>query len=268
MTETRIATPSAAQMFSLAGKVALVTGSSRGIGRAIAEVMASAGARVVVSSRKPEACDAVADGIRAAGGEAIALPCNVSYDEEVEALVGAVQAHWGRIDVLVLNAAVNPYMGPLLEIDDAAWHKTLDTNVRGVLQFCRRVIPGMAARRDGAVVIVSSIAGLKGTAALGAYAVSKVADMQIARNLAVEWGHANVRVNCVAPGLVRTDMARALWDDPARLETALRGYPLGRIGEPKDIAGAALFLASPAGAFVTGQTLVVDGGTTIHAGYS
>jgi NAD(P)-dependent dehydrogenase (short-subunit alcohol dehydrogenase family) len=260
--------PSAAELFSLAGKVALVTGSSRGIGRAIAELMASAGARVVISSRKPEACDRVAEGIRAAGGEALARPCNVSRDDEVEALVAGVEAHWGRIDVLVLNAAVNPYMGPLLEIDAAAWRKTLDTNVGGVLQFCRRVVPGMARRRDGAVIIVSSIAGLKGSAALGAYAVSKAADMQLARNLAVEWGHANVRVNCIAPGLVRTDMARALWDDPERLATALRGYPIGRIGEPGDIAGAALYLASPAGAFVTGQTLVVDGGSTIHAGYS
>jgi NAD(P)-dependent dehydrogenase (short-subunit alcohol dehydrogenase family) len=195
------------------------------------------------------------------------VPCNVSRVADTDALVETVVDRLGQIDVLVLNAAVNPYMGPLLDIDDSAWHKTIDTNVGGVLQICRRVIPGMAERRDGAVIIVSSIGGLKGSRALGAYAVSKAADMQIARNLAVEWGHANVRVNCIAPGLIRTDMARALWDDPARLERALKAYPLGRIGEPEDIAGAALYLASAAGAFVNGQTLVVDGGSTISSAY-
>lgn len=254
----------AAAMFSLQGQVALVTGSSRGIGRAIAELMASAGARVVVSSRKPQACEELASRIRERGQQAIALACNVSHNDAIDALVESVLREWGRIDVLVLNAAVNPYMGPLLQIDDAAWHKTLDANVGSVLQACRRVVPGMAAQGGGAVIIVSSIAGLKGSTQLGAYAVSKAADMQMARNLALEWGHANVRVNCIAPGLVRTDMARALWEDPDKLRAALRAYPIGRIGEPADIAGAALFLASPAGAFVTGQTLVVDGGSTIN----
>lgn len=255
----------ATEMFSLNGQVALVTGSSRGIGRAIAELMASAGAKVVVSSRKAQACEEVAALIRARGQQAIAVPCNVSHNDAIDALAEKVHQHWGRIDVLVLNAAVNPYMGPLLEIDDGAWHKTLDANVGSVLHACRRVIPAMAAQGGGAVIIVSSIAGLKGSTKLGAYAVSKAADMQMARNLAVEWGHANVRVNCIAPGLVRTDMARALWEDPDRLSAALRAYPLGRIGEPADIAGAAVFLASPAGAFVTGQTLVVDGGSTINS---
>ena len=255
-------------LFSLTGKVAVITGSSRGIGKSIAELFASAGARVVVSSRKAEACEAVASDIRDAGHEAIAVPCNVSRAQEMDDLVDTVNERLGSIDVMVLNAAVNPYMGPLLDIDDGAWHKTLDANVGSVLHLCRRVIPGMAERRDGAVIIVSSIAGLKGTSTLGAYAVSKAADMQMARNLADEWGHANVRVNCIAPGLTRTDMARALWEDPQRLQRALQGYPLRRIGEPEDIAGAALYLASPAGAFVTGQTLVVDGGSTISAGYS
>ena len=258
----------ASSLFSLAGKVAVVTGSSRGIGKSIAELLASAGASVVVSSRKAEACEGVAADIRAAGFEASAVPCNVSHAADIDALAATTVERYGRIDVLVLNAAVNPYMGPMLDIDDSAWHKTLDTNVGGVLQMCQRVMPGMAERRDGAVIIVSSIAGLKGTSALGAYAVSKAADMQMARNLADEWGHANIRVNCIAPGLTRTDMARALWENPERLARALKGYPLGRIGEPQDIAGAALFLASPAGAFVTGQTLVIDGGSTISAGYS
>ena len=258
----------ASTLFSLQGKVAVITGSSRGIGKSIAQLMASAGATVVVSSRKQEACESVAEEIRAAGYQAIAVPCNVSRPADMDTLISTVNERLGRIDALVLNAAVNPYMGPMLEIDDSAWHRTLDANVGGVLQMCQRVIPGMAERGGGAVIIVSSIAGLKGTSALGAYAVSKAADMQMARNLADEWGHANIRVNCIAPGLTRTDMARALWENPERLSQALKGYPLGRIGEPEDIAGAALYLASPAGAFVTGQTIVVDGGSTISAGYS
>lgn len=252
-------------LFSLAGKTAVVTGSSRGIGRAIAELMAGAGARVVVSSRKLDACESVASGIRDDGGEAIAVACNVSRREDIDALVDTTEQRLGAIDVLVMNAAVNPYMGPLLDIDEAAFAKTMDANVSSVLHAARRAIPGMAERGGGAMIIVSSIAGLKGSQRLGAYAISKVADMQIARNLAVEWGHAGVRVNCIAPGLIRTDMARALWEDPERLERTLKSYPVGRIGEPADVAGAALFLASSAGAFVTGQTIVVDGGSTISS---
>lgn len=255
-------------LFSLQGKSALITGSSKGIGRAIARAMALAGARVVISSRKLQACEAVAQQIREDGGEAIALACNVSQPEQIDALVRDTLEAYGAIDVLVMNAAVNPYFGPLLSIDDGAWQKILDANVSSVLRAGAAVIPQMAERGGGAVIIISSIAGLKGSRNLGGYAISKAADMQIARNLAVEWGHAGVRVNCIAPGLVRTDLARALWENPADLEAALQAYPLKRIGEPEDIAGAALFLASRAGAFVTGQTLVVDGGTTISASYS
>lgn len=253
-------------MFDLAGKVALVTGSSRGIGRAIAEALAGAGARVVVSSRKEGPCAEVAAAIRAAGGEAMAVPCNVSDRDQLEALVAATLAAWGRIDVLVCNAAVNPYHGPLSGITDEAYDRIMTTNVKNVLWLCNRVIPGMAERRDGAVIVVSSIAGLKGTRSLGAYALSKAADMQLVRNLALEWGHANVRVNGIAPGLVRTDFARALWEDADTLTRVLAAYPLGRIGEPADLAGAALLLASPAGSFITGQTLVVDGGATAAGG--
>lgn len=253
-------------MFSLDAKVALITGSSRGIGRAIAEAMAGAGARVVISSRKADACESVAEGIRGAGGEAIAIPCNVSDLGQLQSLVDATLEHWGRIDVLVCNAAVNPHFGPSLEIGESAFDKVMSTNVKNVLWLCRAVIPQMAERRDGAVIIVSSIAGLKGTSRLGAYAISKAADMQLTRNLALEWGHANVRVNCIAPGLVRTDFARALWEDPENHAKALAAYPLGRLGEPEDVAGAAVFLAARSGAWITGQTLVVDGGTTIAAG--
>jgi NAD(P)-dependent dehydrogenase (short-subunit alcohol dehydrogenase family) len=253
-------------MFSLEEKVALITGSSRGIGRAIAEAMANAGARVVISSRKADVCDSVAKGIRDAGGEAIAIPCNVSDMKQVHSLVDRTLDEWARIDVLVCNAAVNPHFGSSQEISEEAYEKIMTTNVKNVLWLCRAVIPQMAERRDGAVIIVSSIAGLKGTRRLGTYALSKAADMQLTRNLAVEWGHRNVRVNCVAPGLVRTDFARALWEDEDNRARALAAYPLGRLGEPEDVAGAAVFLAARAGAWITGQTLVVDGGTSAVGG--
>ena len=253
-------------MFSLKDKVALITGSSRGIGKAIAEAMAQADARVVISSRKAEACEKVAAGIRAAGGDAAAIPCNVSDLGQLQRLVDATIGRWGKIDVLVCNAAVNPHFGSSLEISEEAYDKTMTTNVKNVLWLCRAVIPQMAERKDGVIIIVSSIAGLKGTHRLGTYALSKAADMQMTRNLAVEWGPSNIRVNCIAPGLVRTDFARALWDDPDNYRRAVAAYPLGRLGESEDIAGAAVFLASRAGAWITGQTLVVDGGTSVAAG--
>jgi len=253
-------------MFSLEDKAALITGSSRGIGKAIAEAMASAGAKVVISSRKADACESVARDIRDAGGEAIAIPCNVSDLDQVQSLVDGSTKAWGKIDVLVCNAAINPHFGPSQEIGESAFDKILSTNVKNVLWLCRAVIPQMAERKDGAVIVVSSIAGFKGTRKLGAYAISKAADMQLARNLAVEWGASNVRVNCIAPGLVRTDFARALWDDEANYARALAAYPLGRLGEPEDVAGAAVFLAAPAGAWITGQTLVIDGGSSVSAG--
>ncbi|MCG8559637.1 MAG: SDR family oxidoreductase [Hyphomicrobiales bacterium] len=249
--------------FDLTDKVAIVTGSTKGIGRAIAEALARAGAKVVISSRKAEACQEVAAAIGTDGGAAMAVPCNISHRDELRALVDATLDAWERIDVLVCNAAVNPYYGPLAEIPDAAYDKIMDTNVKSNLWLCNMVLPQMAERQDGAVVIVSSIGGLKGNDKLGAYGLSKAADMQLARNLAVEWGHANIRVNCIAPGLVRTDFARVLWEDPEAHARAVASYPIGRLGEPEDIAGAAVFLAAPAGRFVTGQTLVVDGGHTI-----
>ena len=253
-------------MFSLNDKIALITGSSRGIGRAIAEAMARAGASVVISSRKAEACDTVAAGIRDAGGEAIAIPCNVSDPDQLQSLVDATLNQWGRIDVLVCNAAVNPHFGSSFEIDEEAYDKVMTTNVKNVLWLCRAVIPQMAERKDGVVIIVSSIAGFKGSRRLGTYAISKAADMQMTRNLAVEWGHENIRVNCIAPGLVRTDFARALWEDPENRARALAAYPLGRLGEPEDVAGAAVFLAARSGAWITGQTLIIDGGTSAAGG--
>ena len=251
------------ELFGLKGKVALITGSSRGIGRAIAERMAEAGARVVISSRKQEACDEVVSAIRAAGGEAIAIPCNISYKEELEKLVARTTEAFGQIDILVCNAAVNPFYGTTQEIPDSAFEKILDCNIRSNHWLCQMVIPGMAERRDGAVLIVSSIGGLKGSSSLGTYGLTKAADMALARNLAVEWGPRNVRVNCIAPGIIRTDFARALWENPETYNRAVERYPLRRIGEPDEVAGTAIFLASRAGNFITGQTIVVDGGATV-----
>src|SRR5882672_6698695 len=251
------------KQFDLGGRTAIVTGSSRGIGRAIAEALAHAGAKVVVSSRKAEACNMVVAAIAKAGGTAIGVPCNVGHKDQLAALVAETRRQFGAIDILVCNAAVNPYYGPLAEIPDEAYDRTMNSNVRSNLWLCQMVLPDMAARRDGAIVIISSIAGLKGSSTLGVYGISKAADFQLARNLAVEWGKHNIRVNCIAPGLVKTDFAKALWQDPKLLAETEAVTPLGRIGEPDDIGGIAVFLASRAGAFVTGQTLVADGGITI-----
>jgi NAD(P)-dependent dehydrogenase (short-subunit alcohol dehydrogenase family) len=248
---------------SLAGQVARVTGSSRGIGRAIAETMASLGARVVVSSRKTEACEEVASAIREKGGEALVVACNISRKTEVEALVARTTEHWGRVDILVCNAAVNPAFGPLGQLSDEAFGKIVGANVLSNLWLCNLVLPGMAKRGEGAVVLISSIAGMRGTPTIGAYGMSKAADFALARNLAVEWGPKGIRVNSVAPGLVKTDFARALWENPELREIALKQTPLQRLGEPEDIAGAALFLASDDASFVTGHVLTVDGGWSI-----
>ncbi|MGE3306164.1 MAG: SDR family oxidoreductase [Rhizobiaceae bacterium] len=252
-------------LFDLSGARAIITGSSRGIGRAIAERMAEAGARVTISSRKADACAAVADSINQRHGEerALAIPANISDRASLERLVATVNERWGGADILVCNAATNPYYGPMAGISDEQFRKIFDNNVLASHWLISMVAPQMRERRTGSIVIVSSIGGLSGSAAIGAYNISKAADMQLARNLAVEFGKDNVRVNCIAPGLVKTDFARALWED----QTLRKGYealtPLGRIGEPDEIAGVAIFLASAAGSFVTGQTIVADGGVTI-----
>ncbi|HTD35106.1 MAG TPA: SDR family oxidoreductase [Candidatus Elarobacter sp.] len=253
-------------LFDMTGRVALITGSSRGIGRAIAERMAEAGAKVVISSRKAEACEEVAAGIRARGGSAIAHAASISDKAALRGLVDRTLAEWGRIDVLVCNAAVNPYFGPLLSITDEAFDKIMASNVRSNVWLCSMVIPQMAERGDGSVIVVSSIAGVKGNTHLGAYGISKAADLQLVRNLAVEWGPKNVRVNAIAPAIIRTEFARKLWEDPEIYAAAVRGYPLRRIGEPDEVAGPAIFLASKAGSFITGAVLMVDGGMTIAGG--
>jgi NAD(P)-dependent dehydrogenase (short-subunit alcohol dehydrogenase family) len=252
-------------LFSLTGKVAVITGSSRGIGKAIAERMAEEGARVVISSRKADACAAVATAINEARGTqaAISIPANISRKEELKHLVDETNRQLGRIDVLVCNAASNPYYGPLGNIEDDQFRKILDNNIVANHWLINFTVPQMIERKEGSIIIVSSIGGLRGSPVIGAYCISKAADLQLARNLAVEYGKHNVRVNCIAPGLIKTDFARALWENPDTLKRATSGTPLGRIGEPDEIAGAAVFLASKASSFLTGQAIVVDGGQTI-----
>lgn len=252
-------------LFDLSGKVAIVTGGSRGIGRAIAERMAEHGAKVVVSSRKLDACQVVVDGIKAKGGEAVAMACNIGRKPELQALADETVARWGGVDILVCNAAINPHFGPAMGIPDEVFDKMMATNIKSNMWLSHMCIPSMEARGGGAIVIISSIGGYRGSVNLGAYAITKAADLQLARNLACEWGPKNIRVNCIAPGLVRTDFARALWEDPANYKKRTKDTPLKRIGEPDEIAGAAVFLASPGGSFMTGQSIVIDGGVTCGA---
>ena len=253
------------ELFDLTGKTAIVTGSSRGIGRAIAERLAEHGARVVISSRKAGPCEEVVAAINARHGQdrAIAVPANIASKDDLQRLVDETNAAFGRIDILVCNAATNPYAGPMAGITDEQFEKILQNNVISNHWLIQMVAPQMLDRKDGAIVVVSSIGGLRGNALIGAYNISKAADMQLARNLAVEWGRSNVRVNCIAPGLIQTDFARYLWENPDLLKQVTDPAPLKRIGQPDEIAGAAVFLCSPASSYMTGQTLVVDGGVTI-----
>jgi NAD(P)-dependent dehydrogenase (short-subunit alcohol dehydrogenase family) len=253
-------------LFDLSGKTALITGATRGIGKAIATHMASHGARVVISSRKAEACAEVAAEINAGGGQAFAHACHIGHKEELQALVDATLSKWGQIDIVVCNAATNPTFGPSIKTSDEAFDKVIRTNLNSNVWLCNMTLPAMAQRKDGVIIIISSVGGFIGTALLGAYAISKAADMQLARNLAVEWGPHNIRVNCIAPGVIRTQFARALWADPVRAAAIARMYPLRRLGEPDDVAGTAVLLASRAGNFISGQTIVIDGGGLISRG--
>jgi len=255
-------------LFDLTGKVAVITGSSRGIGRAIAGAMADHGARVVISSRKAEACQEAADGINARHGDgaAIVVPANISSKEALQNLVDETRRQLGRIDILVCNAASNPYYGPMAGISDDQFRKILENNVIANHWLIAMIAPEMVERREGSIIIVSSIGGLTSSTMIGAYNISKAADFQLARNLAAEFGPSGVRVNCIAPGLIRTDFARALWENPDTLKAVTRSTPMRRIGEPHEIAGAAIFLASPAATFMTGQAMIIDGGSTIGVG--
>lgn len=251
-------------MFDLSGKTALITGSSRGIGRAMAERMAEQGAHVVISSRKADACQSVAEALRTRGLAASAQPCHVGRREEVEAMAAAVQAQQGGIDILVGNAATNPHYGAMGTLTDEAFDKTMDTNVKSLIWLANAVLPGMAEAGGGSVILLSSILGIEGTSTMGTYGLTKAAVAQLARNIAVEWGPRGIRANALAPGLIQTDMAEALWADDSLRHRVESGTPLRRIGQPDDVAGVALFLASAASAYVTGQTLVIDGGGGIN----
>ncbi len=255
-------------LFDLTGKVAIVTGSSRGIGKAIAEALADHGANVVISSRKQDACDEVAHAINAqhGPGTAIAVAASISDKSALQNLVDRTRAEYGRIDVLVCNAASNPYYGPMAGISDEQFRKILDNNVIANHWLIAMAAPEMLTRGEGSIIIVSSVGGLTSSTTIGAYNISKAADFQLARNLAAEFGPSGVRVNCIAPGLIRTDFAKALWENPDTLKAVTRHTPMRRIGEPHEIAGAAVFLASPAATFMTGQTIVVDGGSTTGVG--
>lgn len=253
-------------LFSLHGKVALVTGATRGIGLGIGSEMARAGAQVVIAGNEAEACMSVAQELRAGGLDVIGIPCDVADRSQLRALVDQTVAQRARIDVLVCNAGVAPHVGPIAEASDADWDLTMTVNLRSVLWLTSLVIPAMAERRDGSVIMTCSLASLRGNQGIGLYGLSKAAVAQLARNLAVEWGPANVRVNAISPGLIRTEFARPLTDNPERLQRRLSLTPLRRVGEVEEVAGVAVMLASAAGRFITGQNLVVDGGTTISDG--
>jgi NAD(P)-dependent dehydrogenase (short-subunit alcohol dehydrogenase family) len=250
-------------LFDLTDKSALITGGTRGIGLAIAKAFGAHGARLALASRKAEACAAAEDELKAAGIDAVGLPANVSRREEVTDLVARAEAALGGIDIVVGNAGANPVYGPLSGLDDAAFDKVMAVNLRSNLWLAQSTLPGMAARGGGAMILMSSIAALRGSRNLGAYAIAKAADLQLARNLAVEWGGHGIRVNCILPGLIMTEFAKALWDDPGQRQRAEQRTALGRLGTPEDIAGIAVMLASRAGAFVTGQGIVADGGEVV-----
>ena len=253
-------------LFDMTGMTAVITGSTKGIGKAIAERMAQHGANVVVSSRKADACEAVAAEINEkwANGDnkAVAIPCHIGHKEQLQALVDISLDTFGQVDSLVCNAAVNPYFGPSKDVPDSAFDRIMECNVRSNFWLCHMVLPQMVERKDGSIIIVSSLGGIRVNPLLSVYGISKAADMQIARQFAVEYGPHNIRANAIAPGLIRTDFARALWEDPENLKRRTATTPLRRIGEPDEVAGVAVMLASKAGAFISGQTIVIDGGVT------
>jgi|TARA_B110000858_G_scaffold109907_1_gene125549 NAD(P)-dependent dehydrogenase (short-subunit alcohol dehydrogenase family) len=250
-------------LFNLKGKTAIITGSSRGIGKAIAIRMAQYGAKVMISSRKIDACNQVVDEIKALGGEAFAQECNIASKEALQNLCDVSYKKLGKVDILVLNAASNPYYGPLAKITDEAFDKVMNNNVKSNLWLSNMVLPKMAETGGGKAIVISSIAGIKGSDVLGAYSISKTADLGLVRSLAVEWGPKNITVNALCPGIIKTDFAKALWDNPEILESVEKNAPLKRIGTPDEVAGAAILLASSSGGFITGQKIVMDGGVTI-----
>lgn len=249
-------------LFDLTGKVALTTGSSIGMGRALAEGLAIAGAKVVISSRKLDACQQTASEINEMVGaeRAIAIACNVGYKEQLQALVAETHNRLGPIDILFNNAGVNPFHGASKDIPDEAFDKTMNTNVRSNHWLCHLVLPDMVNKRDGTIVVTSSNGAFLASTELGAYTISKAADLALVRNLAAEYGQYNIRVNALCPGLFKTRFAQALWADKNGKERPATDITLQRFGEPKELRGASVFLASPAASYMTGQALIIDGG--------
>jgi NAD(P)-dependent dehydrogenase (short-subunit alcohol dehydrogenase family) len=249
---------------ALAGKVAIITGSTRGIGRATAEAFLAAGARVAISSRKSEACEETCRTLRDAGYDVLSAPAHVGRAEDITRLVDATLDHFGRLDVVVCNAAVNPVFATLQDVSEDTWAKIMETNLTGVWRMAKAALPHIAAGGGGSMVLLSSIASLVGTFTEGPYAISKAAENHLAKQLAVQWGPQNVRVNVIAPGMTRTDMIRN--HNPAHVKHAVERAPLRRMAEPEDIAAIALFFASDAARHLTGQLLVADGGGTLLGG--
>ena len=252
-------------LFNLNNKSILITGSSRGIGKSIARHCAIHGANVIISSRKLNICEKTADEINNEVGKELAHPiaANISDENQLDELVNKTREKLGKIDVLICNAATNPFMGSMLDMPNDKFDKVMNNNIKSNQILCNLVLPEMIDRKDGSIIIISSIAAIKGSAILGAYNISKAADVMIVKNIAAEFGHKNIRANSIAPGLIKTDFAKALWENPDILKTVLRTTPMQRIGEPDEIAGVAVMLASEAGNYINGQTIVVDGGTTI-----
>ena len=252
-------------LFNLNNKSILITGSSRGIGKSIARHCAIHGANVIISSRKLNICEQTADEINNEVGKKLTHPiaANISDENQLDELVRKTREKLGKIDVLVCNAATNPFMGSMLDMPNDKFDKVMNNNIKSNQILCNLVLPEMIDRKDGSIIIISSIAAIKGSAILGAYNISKAADVMIVKNIATEFGHKNIRANSIAPGLIKTDFAKALWENPDILKTVLATTPMQRIGEPDEIAGVAVMLASEAGNYINGQTIVVDGGTTI-----
>jgi NAD(P)-dependent dehydrogenase (short-subunit alcohol dehydrogenase family) len=259
-----MSTPVSTPSLQLSGKVAIVTGASRGIGEAIAKCLASHGAKVVLASRKIDGLTRVAEEINARGGEAIPLACHTGQPEQVEKLVADTVARFGKVDILINNAATNPHFGPMLSIDWPAWDKTFEVNVKGYFAATRAVSRHLIDRgAPGSIVNVASVVGFIGSPMQGVYAMTKAAVISMTKTLAMELGSAGIRVNAIAPGLIDTKFAAALTQNEEILNMVLSRTALKRVGQPDDIAGAALYLSSDASQYLTGHTLVVDGGWTV-----